>query len=449
MSKIVVVDDEKDMLSMVEKILTTQRDYEVLKASTCLEAMVLIDVHNVNVILTDMKMPDMTGLEFLDRIKERWPDKTIIIMTGFASIENAVEAMKRGAYDYITKPFQYDDLLLAVDKASERALLLDEKQYLQSELHKYFGVMGLIGNGREMIGIYNTIKNIASTSVPVLLTGESGTGKEVAARAIHFQSKRKERHFVAINCAALPETILESELFGHVKGTFTGAIRDKKGLIEESDGGTLFLDEVGDLSPQIQVKLLRVLQDGEFRSLGALKVKRVDLRVISATNRNLENAVLNGTFREDLYYRLKVVTINMPPLRERKEDIPLLASYFLKKYATKYEKDIQAMTDPAMQLLMNRQWKGNVRELENAIAKAVAVSTDSTIRERDLLPNEAVTTNEDFKTARKRVLIDFYKTYLTSALIRNKGNISKAAEECGMLRQSFQQLMKRCHIDQN
>ena len=446
-NKIIVVDDEEDMLSLVARIISTQRDFGILEAKTSIEAMELISTHDVSVILLDMRMPEMDGMELLNRIKERWPDKTVIIMTAYGSIENAVEAMKKGAYDYITKPFQYDDLLLVIDRAFERVRLLDDRRYLQSELQRCFGFSELIGNDTKMVKIYETIRNISTTSAPVLITGKSGTGKELVARAVHFESDRKDRRFIVINCATLQETILESELFGHIRGAFTGAIRDKRGLIEEADGGTLFLDEVGDLPPRIQVKLLRVLQDGEFRSIGDLKDKKVDLRIISATNRNLEDELLKGSFREDLYYRLKVISINMPPLRERKEDIPLLANYFMKKYAKKYEKKIVDITASAMWCLINSPWKGNVRELENTIARGIAISNDSIIDERDLFSEEYSSPDISFKTAKKKALTDFYRTYITSVLTRNNGNISRAAEDCGIKRQSLQQIMKRCGIN--
>lgn len=447
-NKILVVDDEEDIRSLVARILNEQRGYEVLQAQTASEVIEMISVHDVSVILADMRMPEMNGLELLGRIKDKWPDKTVIIMTAYGSIENAVEAMKRGAYDYLTKPFQHDDLVLVIERAFERVRLLDDRRYFQSELQRCFGFSELIGHSRGMLKIYETIRNVSVTTVPVLIAGESGTGKELVARAIHFESKRRERRFVAINCAALPETILESELFGHVRGAFTGAIRDKKGLLEEADGGTLFLDEVGDISPQIQAKLLRILQDGEFRSIGDLKVRRVDFRTISATNKNIDDEVAKGRFREDLYYRLKVITIKMPPLRERTEDIPLLADHFMKKYSKKYGKNVTGISDSAMRRLVNNPWKGNVRELENAIARAVAVLNDTVIDESDLFSEEcSIISHANFKAAKKKALLDFYRTFITSALIRNNGNITKTAEECGMMRQSLQQLMKRCSIN--
>jgi DNA-binding NtrC family response regulator len=446
-NKIVVVDDEEAMLSLVERIVTGQRDITVLKAKSGPEALEMLTVHNAGIVLADIMMPGMSGMGLLDEIKMRWPDKTVIIMTAYGSIESAVEAMKKGAYDYITKPFQYDDLLLALDRAFERGRLIDDKRYLQEEILKYFGFSELVGNSKEMSAVYDTIRNVAATSATVLITGESGTGKELAARAIHFEGKRREKHFVPVNCAALPEAILESELFGHVRGAFTGAIRDNRGLLEEADGGTLFLDEVGDISPQIQVKLLRVLQNGEFRPVGAVKDKKVDLRIISATNKKLEQEIAKGAFREDLYYRLKVITLTMPPLSERKKDIPLLADHFLKKYAKKYEKEVTDISASAMSYLMNRPWRGNVRELENALARAVVITKGTVIDEKDLFPEECGEINVGFKQAKEQALMGFYKTYLTISLTRNKGNISKTAEECGLLRQSLQQIMKRCGIN--
>jgi two-component system response regulator AtoC len=448
-NKILIVDDEKDALSLLERIVVSERDYEVLKAESGFHALETLSARDADIVLTDLKMPGMDGLELLEKIREKWPDKTVIIMTAAGTIETAVEAIKKGAYDYITKPFQYDEILLLIDRALERARLLDEKRYLQSELLGCAGFNELVGKSYEMVKVYEMIRNVASSSVSVLITGESGTGKELVARAIHFESKRRDRRFIAVNCGGLPETILESEFFGYAKGAFTGAVRDKRGLLEEADGGTLFLDEVGDLSQTTQVKILRVLQEGEFRAIGDHRDKKVDLRIISATNKDLDQEVLKGNFREDLYYRLKVVTINMPPLRERKDDIPLLAHHFVKKYSRKYEKEATGISPSAMQFLMIRPWKGNVRELENAIARAVAISGDPVINETVLfseVPGGGEYTS-GFKEARQQALTTFYRTYITSALIRNKGNVSKTAEECSLMRQSLQQIMKRCGIN--
>lgn len=446
-NRVIIVDDEKDMVALLERIITSQRDFEVLKAGSGPEALELLDTHDIDLVLADMKMPGMDGIQLLENVKRKWPEKTVVIITGVGTIENAVEAMKKGAYDYITKPFQHDDLLLVLDRAFERVRLIEERQYLRSELADRSGFSQLIGLSEPMTRIYETIRSIAGTSAPVLITGESGTGKELAARALHYESKRKDRRFVAVNCGALPETIVESEFFGHAKGAFTGAVRDKKGLVEEADGGTLFLDEVGDLRLPIQVKLLRVLQDGEFRPVGDNNDRKVDLRIISASNKDLETAINKGAFREDLYYRLKVITIHMPPLRERRDDIPLLVKHFTKKYSEKYEKNISEVTKSAMEALVRYDWKGNVRELENVIARAVAMAEDGILSERLLFGERIAFEPTGFKDEKRKALMDFYKRYITSALIRHNGNVTKTAEECGMMRQSLQQIMRRCGID--
>lgn len=443
--KILIVDDEEDMVSILERTITSERDCEVIKAKTGLEALEILSKRDVDLILADMRMPEMGGLELLDSIKEKWPGKTVIIITAYGSVDTAVEAMKKGAYDFLTKPFDSDNLLIVIKRALERARLLDEKRNLLLMLS---GRREFVGKSDKMRKVFETIKSVASSSAPVLITGESGTGKELAAIAIHSESRRSKGRFVAINCAAIPETIIESEFFGYKRGAFTGAIRDKKGLIEEADGGTLFLDEVGDLNLYIQAKLLRVLQEGEFRPVGDVKDRRANLRVISATNKNLETEVRKGNFREDLFYRLKVVSIHIPSLGEREDDIPLLAAHFVKKYSDEYGKGTMEIAPSAMAHLIRRRWQGNVREMENVIARAVALSNDSIIDETDLSEEGAVDAdNTEFRAAKKRALMNFYKTYISSALIRNKGNISKTAEECSMMRQSLQQIMKRCGIN--
>ncbi len=444
--KILVVDDEEDMLSMVERIVSSRRQYDVLKAGNGCSALDILDVHNADVVLADMSMSGMSGLELTEAIRKKWPEKTVVIMTAYGSIENAVDAMKAGAYDYLTKPFQSDDLILLLDRAMERSMLLDDRRYFRQELQRRHGFSELVGTSLPMAKIYQTVEDVAPTGAHILITGESGTGKELVARAIHYKSKRKEMRFAAVNCAALPEAVLESELFGHVKGAYTGAFKDNRGLIEEADGGTLFLDEVAEMSPYVQAKLLRVLQDGEFRSVGGARDKKADLRVISASNRNMVEEVLKGRFRQDLFYRLNIIGIEMPPLRDKKEDIPLLVFHFMEKYASKYEKEIKGIEPSAMMDLSNRPWKGNVRELENTIARAVAISKDCVLHGRDLSLNETGYNDLSFKAAKKKALTDFYVSYITSALVRNKGNISRTADECGMMRQSLQQVMKKYGI---
>ena len=446
-NRILIADDEEEMVALLERIISTERDCEIYKARTGLAALDVLSWHEVDLVLADLKMPEMGGLELLANIKEKWPDMTVIIITAFGSVDSAVEAMKKGAYDYLTKPFDYDNLLHVIDRAIERVRLLAEKRYLRSVLAAHADYGGIVGKSDKMMKIFDAIKNIGPTSVPVLITGESGTGKEMVARALHSESRRNEGHFVAVNCAALPESIVESEFFGYAKGAFTGAIHDRRGLIEEADGGTLFLDEVGDLSLHIQAKLLRVLQDGEFRSVGDVKKKSADLRIISATNKNLETEIMKGNFREDLFYRLNVVTIKMPSLGERKDDIPLLAAHFLKKYSDSFAKVLEGISPNALLHLINREWKGNVRELENVMARAVALSSKELIEEKDLMAEEAIEEDIGFMSAKKKALMNFYRSFISSALTRNSGNVSKTAEECSMKRQSLQQIMKRCGID--
>jgi DNA-binding NtrC family response regulator len=445
--RVLIVDDEKDMATLIERILASKRDCETLTAVTGIEALELLSVHEVDLILADLIMPEMDGLTLLDKIRDRWPDKTVVMITAYGSIQTAVDAMRRGAYDYLTKPFDYDSLLLVVDRALERVRLLNEKKFLHSALNAQAALGGILGTSEKMRRVFETIRNIGPTLVPVLIAGESGTGKEMAARAIHSESRRNERHFVAVNCAALPESIAESEFFGYVRGAFTGALHDKRGLIEEADGGTLFLDEIGDLSLHIQAKLLRVLQDGEFRSVGDVKKKTADIRVVSASNKNLEKEIAKGNFREDLYYRLNVVTIKMPSLAERKEDIPILTAHFIRKYSETFGKKCEGIAPHAVFNLMEREWKGNVRELENTIARAVALSNRKIIDERDFFEEAQDEEVVDFMTARKKAVLAFYRSYISTALARNNGNVSKTAEECLMKRQSLQQVMKRCGID--
>ena len=444
---ILIAEDEEDMAALIERILTSQRGCEIYRAGNGIEALDLLSVHEIDLVIADLIMPEMDGLALLDNIRERWPEKTVVIITAYGSIQTAVDAMKRGAYDYLTKPFEYDSLLLVVDRAMERVKLLNEKKFLHSALTAQTALGGIVGNSEKMMRVFETIRNIGPTLVPVLIAGESGTGKEMAARAIHAESRRNEGHFVAVNCAALPESIAESEFFGYARGAFTGATHDKRGLIEEADGGTLFLDEIGDLSLHIQAKLLRVLQDGEFRSVGDVKKKMADIRIISASNKNLETEIAKGSFREDLYYRLNVVTLRLPSLSERKEDIPLLTAHFIRKYSESFGKKCEGIAPHALVNLMNREWKGNVRELENVIARAVALSNREIIDERDFLTDDPAETTTDFMTAKKKAMLGFYKSFISTALARNNGNISKTAEECMMKRQSLQQIMKRCGID--
>lgn len=375
-NKILIVDDELSIREVLE-ILLTRDGYKVSTASGGHEALKMLTDSSYDLVITDIMMPGMTGLELLKAIKEVSPDTLVMTITAHASTETAVEAMKMGAYDYISKPFNKDEIKLRIKDALEKKRLETENILLKKELRERHTFGSILGNSPEMLKVYDLIEKIGPTKTNVLIEGESGTGKELVAKAIHFQSPRKEKPFVAITCGAIPDGLMESELFGHMKGSFTGAISNKTGLFEMADGGTVFLDEIGELPLPIQVKLLRVIQERTFRRVGGTEDVTVDVRVISATNRTLEDEVKKGNFREDLYYRLNVLRIKMPSLRERLSDIPLLARHFLEKYAREHGKTVTGITQDAMRLLEGYDYPGNVRELENIIERGVALEQGS------------------------------------------------------------------------
>jgi len=371
--RILIVDDEPEILQLLQQIFE-RHGYAAVTAENGRQAVEILEEQSFGIVLTDLKMPEMDGMRLLSHIKEKSPDTEVVVITGYGSIESAVTAMKKGAYEYIIKPIKVDEILLLIRRVVELQNLKAENRTLHSELKQVYGLDAIIGGNPKMQAIFQRVKDVAPTNATVLIRGESGTGKELIAHAIHFNSLRKNKAFVKVNCAVLAETLLESELFGHVRGAFTGAIKDKVGRFQLADGGSLFLDEVGDISPALQLKLLRVLQEGEFERVGDSKTLKVDVRIIAATNKNLEAALETGEFRKDLYYRLNVIPIEIPPLRERSDDIPLLAEHFLKKYRAEVGKNIQGITPEAMKLLMNYPWPGNVRELENLIERAVVLS---------------------------------------------------------------------------
>ena len=384
---ILVVDDEKGVRESLNKVLSKE-DYRVLEADSAEAALGICRKEFVNLVLTDLKMPEMDGLELLRALKLLLPDLAVIMMTAYGTIEKAVEAMKEGASDFILKPFKRFELEKSISKAFEHQSLLLENRYLKQQL-EITGqkLLNIIGTSPAMRKVLTLVDQIAPSSATVLILGESGTGKGVIAETIHLASDRKEKPFVNLSCAAIPETLLEAELFGYEKGAFTGAIARKLGRFEVADGGTLFLDEVGEIPPAIQVKLLRVLQDGTFERLGGTKTLVADVRLIAATNTDLTKAVEEKKFREDLYYRLNVITIGLPPLRERAEDIPLLAYHFLKMYTTKNKKNIQGISHTALELLAGYHWPGNVRELENTLERAVVLARKKIILPDDLPPH--------------------------------------------------------------
>ncbi|MFP5239734.1 MAG: sigma-54-dependent transcriptional regulator, partial [Acidobacteriota bacterium] len=357
-----------------------------------------LEESEVDVVITDMKMPKMTGQEVLERVKKTYPHIPVIIMTAFGSIEAAVEAMRVGAYDYVTKPFSNDELMLTVGKAAQYARAKRENLMLRQTLEERFSVHQVIGRSKAMGQVLELVERAAPSRSTVLIMGESGTGKEMVAKAIHFASPRKDGPFVSVNCMALSTGVLESELFGHEKGSFTGAVARKRGRFEMAHGGTLLLDEVGELTPELQVKLLRVLQERTFERVGGTEPVEVDIRVVAATNKNLQEAVAAGTFREDLYYRLNVVRIDMPALRERREDIPLLASHFLRKYASENAKPVQGFSTEAMDALTGYEWPGNVRQLQNVVERCVVLASGELIGVDDL-PAELRDEETQYKSA--------------------------------------------------
>lgn len=384
-SRILVVDDEESIREFLE-IMLKKEGYEVTLAEDGQKAKDLLTKKTFDMIISDLQMPHVTGIELLKHVKESYPDTVFMLITAFGTTETAVEAMKMGAYDYLTKPFKIDEVRLNIQNALRSRNLEVENRSLKKELVKEYSFQNMVGNSPAMHAIYDMVKRVAQTPTNVLITGESGTGKEVVAKAIHYNGPLKDRPFVTVNCGAIPENLMESEMFGHKKGSFTGAVADKAGLFEVADGGTLFLDEVGELPLTIQVKLLRAIQERVIRRVGATDDMKVDVRIIAATNRNLEEMVQKGTFRQDLFYRLNVINIKTPGLRDRRDDIPLLANHFLKKYNERLGKSIGAISAEAMEILKKYDYPGNVRELENLIERTVALEGGATILPESLPP---------------------------------------------------------------
>jgi len=382
-AKILVVDDEESMCKFMQ-IMLKKEGYCVSTSQDAPTALERIKSENYDLVIADLMMPEMSGLELLSQAKSANPDLDFIVMTAFASVDSAIEALKKGAFDYITKPFKVDEIKIAVRKSLEQKEIVHENVQLKKELKTRFDFDCFIGNSPEIVKLKKMAEKISISDSTVLIQGESGTGKELIARAIHYHSPRSNKPFITINCAALPENLLESELFGHVKGSFTGAIKDKEGLFKVADGGTFFLDEVGMTSSAIQAKLLRALEEKEINPVGSTAPIKVDVRLIAATNADLEQEVKLGNFRADLYYRLHVIPLRIPPLRERKDDIKLLSSYFIREYCRKMQTEEKDITEEAMKRLLSCKWLGNVRELENALEHAVLLSKGSQITVEDL-----------------------------------------------------------------
>ena len=431
--KILVVDDEAIVRESLGDWLK-DADYQVFTAESGHEALKVIEREKPVIMIADLVMPSMDGIELMKRAKERQPGIEVIIITAYASIPTAITAMKEGAYDYIEKPFCPERAELLVKKLAEHQELIEENLSLRQRLEDRYHFENIITKSSKMQRLIELIKVVGKSNATVLITGESGTGKELVARATHSQSSRHNKPFIAVSCAALPESLLESELFGHEKGSFTGAYTQKKGKFEFANGGTIFLDEVGEMSANIQVHLLRVLEEKEFTRVGGNEPIRVDLRVISATNKDLRKAIEEQEFREDLYYRLNVVNIELPPLRERKEDIPLLAEHFLNKFAADNRKEVTGFSPDAMEFLLGYDWPGNVRELENAIERAVILAKDSLITVADL-PQENLSLVRLASTGKN--LKEVEKNHILNVLRKTGGNYSEAARILGISRMTL------------
>jgi len=450
-ARILVVDDEQSMLDFLS-VLLVESDYQVTTASSVTEGRKTIAGSNFDLVLCDITMPDGSGLDLLREIKALDERTSVIMMTAYTSTETAVEAMKRGAYDYVSKPFDVEELKVVVQKALEKAQLVDENVYLRRELEGKYRFSNIIGRSRRMLEIFSLVERVARTTSTVLIQGESGTGKELIARATHYASPRSEQRFLSINCGALPENLLESELFGHERGSFTGAVRDKKGLFREANNGTLFLDELGEMTPATQVKLLRVLQEKTVRSVGGAKEESIDVRIIAATNQDLRQLIDEGQFREDLYYRVNVIPIDLPPLRRRREDIPLLVDFFIKKYSEQMGVEEKRVSVEAMRILEDYAWPGNVRELENVVERALALSIDEVIDARDI-PEQLLARSSQKSTREielpgdgldlEAYLDDIRMRMMTEALERANGVQTQAAETLGMSFRSFRYYAKK------
>ena len=384
-ARILVCDDEESIREFLE-IMLRKEGYEVTCAEDGQKALDILKKKSFDMVISDMQMPNMTGMELLKNTKEQYPDMTFMMITAFGTAETAVEAMKLGAYDYLTKPFKIDEVRLNIANALRSKNLEVENRVLKKELKQEYSFQNLVGNSETMHRIYEMVRRVSQTPTNVLITGESGTGKEMVAKAVHYNGPLKDKPFVTVNCGAIPESLMESEMFGHKKGSFTGAIADKSGLFEVADGGTLFLDEVGELPLTIQVKLLRAIQERVIRRVGGTEDTKIEVRIIAATNRDLEQMVKTGEFRQDLFYRLNVINIKTPSLRERSDDIPLLANHFLKKYNDRLGKNIGGISADAMELLKKYDYPGNVRELENIIERTVALEGGATILPESLPP---------------------------------------------------------------
>jgi len=455
MDTILVVDDESNYLTVMETLLG-EAGYEVLTAPGGQEALRFAGSNDLDLVLTDMKMPKMNGIELLGEIKRLYPDLPVIMMTAYGTVEKAVAAMKTGAFDYVLKPFKNEELLVTIARALEHRRLVLQNRMLLADLDKKYGFPNIVGESKSMREILALVKRVATSRATVLVSGESGTGKELVARALHQQSPRSGKPFITVNCAALTETLLESELFGHERGAFTHAVALRKGRFELADGGTLFMDEVAEMSPALQVKLLRILQEMEFERVGGNKTIKVDVRVVAATNREIKEEVEEGRFREDLYYRLNVVHLHIPPLRQRQEDIPPLAAHFVRKYSQENVRGEVHLTPEAMKLLIQYDWPGNARELENVMERAVILCADHLITPQDLPAELAAAAPPEprldidrfipLTTPLPEVLEQIEAQMIRRALEQSNHVQVRAAELLGITKSLLQYKLKKYHL---
>ena len=454
MDNVIIIDDEKSLLDLLS-VVFKKEGYGVKTALSAAKAFEIIDREDIDLVVTDIKMPETDGMEVLRHVRETRPDVPVVMITAYGSINQAVETLKAGALDYVVKPFDVEELKIIVARGLAERRLKQENIRLKRDLKERYSFENMIGKSRAMQEIYTLIEKVASTDSTVLVTGESGTGKEMAARAIHFQSGRRDNQFVSINCAALPENLLESELFGHTKGSFTGAVADKKGMFEVATRGTLFLDEVGEMSPWTQVKLLRALQERKVRRVGGTEEIAVDVRIIAATNRDLKKRILEGKFREELFYRLNVISFDMPPLRRRTEDIPLLVTFFLQKYCDRLAKKTKRFTPEVIGLLEAYAWPGNIRELENVIERIVAIEDRETVTvgclpKEIISPQKAKLETQYFFEPGFNLTVyldDVAKNYVSQALTATGGSIQKAAPLLGISYRTMRYLIGKFSLN--
>ncbi len=455
MEKILIIDDEKSILDLLS-VVFKKEGYSVLTSLSAVKALELIDKEDLDLVLTDIKLPQLSGMEILKYVKENKPDVPVVMITAYGTIKQAVSAFKQGAIDYVVKPFDMDELKIVVAQGLEKRRLKQENTLLKQEFKQKYNFTNMIGKSKVMQEVYNLIEKVSASDATILISGESGTGKEVAARAIHVHSRRKDRSFVSLNCGALPENLLESELFGHVRGSFTGAIANKKGMFEVAERGTLFLDEVGEMSPTTQVKLLRALQDKRIRRVGGTEEISVDVRIIAATNQDLKKRIEQGRFRDDLFYRLNVISFEMPPLRRRKDDIPLLANHFMQRFCEGMGKRLKRFAPEVINVFESYPWPGNVRELENMVERVVAIEDRETITNKSL-PDELLAPNATLDPGAlvepgfdlNRTLDEITKSYVKQSLAVSDGRLKETAALLGVNYRSLRYLIEKHDLKNN